>query len=350
MELHPICANWSVEKTNCKKTGQLCCENCRLLTVGRSPLVLSPAAAKKTLSQYCGPECQKAHWTVHKVDCRSYLGKSTWQPDWVLENRTPAFVGDGPSQAAFGGQKYLWGNAPALDVLQLGANEGEDYDRQISLLFAGKYRARFQMLDLSGYTDFLCSASGDLRNVVKTIAQVPSRYDQAIQVTINDRDLHVVARNVILLRVALLVDDVDKATDCIIHVWYSALIRKSDLDILRQKIRPMIVDVCQKTQGKSANSLLAKTWTLGRRSLRLVLQKSAWDALLTFIDTPEGLTAERANDVRRTVTLAEDRKDFRDRHLLFQADFHRVALTRFREDGLLLPFGAPRDEFQHPNP
>ncbi len=37
----------------------------------------------------------------------------------------------------FGGMKYLWGNVLAIDVLQLGSNEREDYQKDIRLLFAG---------------------------------------------------------------------------------------------------------------------------------------------------------------------------------------------------------------------
>jgi hypothetical protein len=169
-------------------------------------------------------------------------------------------------------------------------------------------------------------------------------------VTVNDHDLNVVARNVIMLLIALVVDDIDTAAECIIHIWYSALIRKSDFDILQQQVRPMIEAVCHKTEGKAGSSLLAKTWTFGHVSLKLVLQKSAWDALLTFIDNGNGLTAEKAHTIRKAVTLAEERKDFLDRHLSFQGNFERLALTRFREDGLLLPFGARRDDFKHPNP
>lgn len=253
-------------------------------------------------------------------------------------------------QVAFGGRKYLWGNVPAFDVLQLGANEGEAYGGKLRLLFAGEHEDRSRLHERRNYADVSRTASGDLRNVIKTIAQLPNSYNQAVEVTINDRDLDVVGRNVILLLIALVVDDIDKATDCIIHVWYSALVRKSDIDILQQQIRPMIEEICQKTKGKAANSLLAKTWTFGQRSLRLVLQKSAWDTLLKSLDSPGGLNAAQANEVRKAVTLSEERRDFLDRHLMFQADFHRVALTRFREDGLLLPFGDSRGEFQHPNP
>lgn len=92
--------------------------------------------ANQYVLQYCGADCQKAHWPIHKVYCRSPLGKATWAPKWDLENRTPAFVRGGIG-VTFGGKKYLWGNVPALDVLRLETNEGDNYPGQLSLLFAG---------------------------------------------------------------------------------------------------------------------------------------------------------------------------------------------------------------------
>lgn len=65
--------------------------------------------------------------------------KAEWKPEWATTGRTPAFVGDnGPSQVVFGGNKYLWGNVSAIDVLQLAKNEGSTYDQDVHLLFAGK--------------------------------------------------------------------------------------------------------------------------------------------------------------------------------------------------------------------
>lgn len=221
-----------------------------------------------------------------------------------------------------------------------------------SCAFCLPVRARFDLILFSPQTDEKdhAVASGDLRNVVKAIAQLPSSYNQSVEITMNDRDLDIVARNAIMLLVALVVDNIDEAIDCIIHIWYSALIRKSDLDILQQQIRPLIESVCEKIKSKAPSSLLGKTWTFGERSLRLVLEKSSWDSLLFFMDIPEGLTAERANQIRIALTLAESRKDYRDRHLIFQSPSHRIARNRFREDGLLLPFGSQRCDFREPNP
>lgn len=37
----------------------------------------------------------------------------------------------------YGRKKFLWGNVPALDVINLACNEGESYAKDICLLYAG---------------------------------------------------------------------------------------------------------------------------------------------------------------------------------------------------------------------
>ena len=38
----------------------------------------------------------------------------------------------------FGHLRYLWGNIPAYDILNLQENEGAAYDRDLNLCFAGE--------------------------------------------------------------------------------------------------------------------------------------------------------------------------------------------------------------------
>ncbi|RGP78863.1 set and mynd domain-containing 3 [Fusarium longipes] len=304
------CANCDPDGESCQNMGRSSCKNCRLVV-------------------YCSSDCQKAHWPIHRIDCKSALGKETWTPNWALQNRTPAFIRGGIG-VSFGGKKFLWGNVPALDILRLDSNEGEQYQDQLSLLFA---------------------ASGDLRNLVKTVAQVPSNYDRPIDIVMNDRDLDIVARNTIILLLALTSEGNSDAIDCMIHIWYSAFIRKSDLDMVNQKVLPLIQEVCHKIKDKPANSILGKTWKFGQHnSLRLVLEKSSWERMLSFMKIPEGLTTEKANEIRTAVTTAESRVDYRDRSYLMMPPSHRIARYRYRQDGLLLPFGSGRGEFQQPNP
>jgi len=43
----------------------------------------------------------------------------------------------GPPATIFGAKKYLWGNVPAYDIMQLASNEGKAYSEDLRLLFAG---------------------------------------------------------------------------------------------------------------------------------------------------------------------------------------------------------------------
>lgn len=66
--------------------------------------------------------------------------KITWRPSWDVEARKPAFINTEGSDFGFtphGGQKYFWGNVPALDLLNLKQNEGVEVAEDLRLLFAG---------------------------------------------------------------------------------------------------------------------------------------------------------------------------------------------------------------------
>ncbi|KAG5769953.1 hypothetical protein H9Q73_013382 [Fusarium xylarioides] len=306
------CANHRPYGTSCQNAGTSGCIHCRLVV-------------------YCSSKCQEAHWPFHEAHCTSPMNSDKWKPAWVLEKRTPSFIRavNDPSPAPVRGTSCLWGGVPALDILKLDTNEGESYEAKLSLLFA---------------------ASGDMRNVVKTIAELPPGWDQPIDITMNDADLAVVARNAIILFIAFSAEDESEAIDCIIHMWYSSLIRESDRAILKQRIRPKIQAVTDQIKGLPANMLFKKDWSRGKLSLRLSLTKAAWDKLLSYATVPEGLTMERANRIRNAVTLAESRIDYLERQYLFTIPSHRVPKKRFREDGILRPFGAQGSEFSIPNP
>jgi hypothetical protein len=167
---------------------------------------------------------------------------------------------------------------------------------------------------------------------------------------INDIDLDVAARNLILLLVALSVEDDKEAIECMIHVWYSAFLRASDMAILRDRIRPMIEDVCRNIEKKSSTRFLGTTWTFAQHSCRIELTKESWGKVLLYLDNIQSLSIDRAHQIRSAVTLAPERIDYRDRHMLISTPTQRICKQRFREDGLLLPFGASRLGFDVPNP
>ena len=61
-----------------------------------------------------------------------------------------------------------------------------------------------------------------MRDVIRTINELPSDYSGHISITLNDREPMVVARNIVLLGILGNFNDI--AGDIALHFWYSAFI------------------------------------------------------------------------------------------------------------------------------
>lgn len=195
-------------------------------------------------------------------------------------------------------------------------------------------------------------ASGDLRNVVRTINSLPEGFSSGLSVDINDRDMDIVARNIIFLLLFYTIEDGEEAADCVLQLWYSTLITQLCLQKL-DTLADLVGDVCSKIKNKSAHDLFRKTWTFaeGKGSLRVLLTRAMWESLLSYLKVPEGLTADRAEEVRSTIMNAPQRIDHIHRKLFEQMDSGwRMCTHKFRQDGILLPFGQPRNQYTIPNP
>lgn len=302
------------------------------------------------ICQYCDGTCQKSHWPQHKIDCQSPLAKDSWKPDWVLESRRPAFISN-EARRLFGGRKYYWGNMPALDILRLTRNEGASYDGDVRLLFAGEHTTlRYPAPEILINSLIYFPASGDMRNVVETVACLPSEYTKPVMLHINDKDFDIVARNLLITLLALAAPADSQTVDCMLHLWYSATITSAHLDLIQLHVRPLIRDIVSKVKDKPDDTILGKTWTFLAGSCRTELARTQWSALLCLCEVPSQLSAEQAQRMRRAITLAPQRVDHRHRHLCAQKPAHRVSLMKFREDGILLPFGSSRQAFKVANP
>jgi hypothetical protein len=103
--------------------------------------------------------------------------------------------------------------------------------------------------------NLLFAASGDIRNVVKSIMEgLLDGYDGRCMLVINDINFIVVARNTILLFVALSLKP-EEAVTIIIYMWYSALLAYIIIDTLYHMALGRIIKVCEKIKGKPSTSL-----------------------------------------------------------------------------------------------
>ncbi|KAL4752900.1 hypothetical protein BDW72DRAFT_191664 [Aspergillus terricola var. indicus] len=302
------CAHWAQEHSNvrCPKNGYKACQNCHLVLT--------------------------SHWPIHKLDCKSSLNSSTWRPKWDIEGRSPTFISAQITDKAFviqefGGTKYLWGKVPAIDWLRLKDNEGKTTSQNLSIL----------------------AASGDLRNVIKTINALPQTYSGCLNLDLNDGDETVALRNIILMIVAFHFQP-EKASIIMLHLCYSAFLRKDMLESVQSVCIPFIQNLLASGQEGPTGLLLKGTCTHNKATLTAALPRVIWERILLIFTTPSRLSFDEAVALRRSVTLAKHRQDQREGSMFRLPPPWRLAQQKFREDGVLLPFGASRDRYNIPNP
>ena len=143
------------------------------------------------------------------------------------------------------------------------------------------------------------TASGDLRNVVKTLADLPTAFTTRVCTTINDREFRVVARNACLLLFALSMQRGEDAgtlnqqdmAEALVHLWYSALLPAATVTCFRTQILPMIEAVHEQICGREDNVLYEKTWEFSSgATITLALKKAEWTAVRDLLDVSPALS------------------------------------------------------------
>lgn len=195
--------------------------------------------------------------------------------------------------------------------------------------------------------------------MVKTVSELPWSFTQRIDMVLNDKEFHVVARNAILLLFCLKALEVSstslgRSTDAEIltHIWYSASLRKDIADELVLRVKPLFTEVCENVSELAAGEVSTWSWDFAHnKSLYLTLTKEQWYQIEALCEAPSSLTLQNASDIRTATTLAPERQDIRDRWFLkHRTPSMRLSKQKFREHGILLPFGHDRTAFGYPNP
>lgn len=181
-------------------------------------------------------------------------------------------------------------------------------------------------------------ASGDLRNVLRSLNGLPSDYSGHLNLLINDFNPVIFCRNVVLLLILGNVSDENLAADIALHFWYSAFIplehrfqTSGVLGLFLQRMRENQFPI-----------------PLGPRStLSTTLSRELAEYFLHFISCSFSI-GDIQNEYDR-VRTAPSRRDYRDRMYASLRPSHRVAFQQFRRFGIVLPFGAFNAHFNCPN-
>jgi len=194
------------------------------------------------------------------------------------------------------------------------------------------------------------TASGDIRNILATVNGLSSSFKGRCNIVINDREMYVVIRNLLLLWVFSVFPPTE-AAEMGLHLWYSAKLPSAMCKRLRESFSEGFKKISlhmAKAPSTPSDTLLSTSFNLGEKGkMHCVLPRAHWTELFSMLDLK--MSSQEATQIRHQITMNEARRDYRERHLCLIPASCRASKQQFYEDGLLLPFGADRSEFTEAN-
>lgn len=283
------------------------------------PLIPCPECL---LVAYCSQECRESHWPKHHVEC--VVGFSP--PD----DNNPDLKKDEDSWK----DPWFWAKHAATDVLNLEKNEGKEFDGALDILLLGE---------------------SSLRHFIYSICKLPDTANPKISATINETSPNHLAR--LVLTALLLTDDsFDPITnaEAVVHLWYSAKLPSSLFNhielVAAEPLLTAMEDLdklCAEHRISEVNSFPV---TMPRRGKSVVIDinRTQWSQIIRFVKISKHTNVDNASIIR-----GWDCKNYSEplhRVLRRMTPVRATGMMRWRSDGLLLPYGHPREEFNILNP
>jgi hypothetical protein len=186
-----------------------------------------------------------------------------------------------------------------------------------------------------------CTASGDIRNMVRTVNALPENYRGKCDILFNDRNSIVANRNLVIL-FALLSDGLalEEAAQLATNLMYSAALSPASATHMHKCVQAIYRQ--REWQGQTFPEGCLKLRGEGKINMLSDMQ-GPLDMLFSTYTLPTALQS------MKSVMLNPSRVDFRDRHLAVLRPVHRLAFIRFRETGVLAPFSADLSQCTEPN-
>jgi len=148
----------------------------------------------------------------------------------------------------------------------------------------------------------LCLASGDVRNVLHSLAGLDNKQvggrRRKFDVVVNDYDIHVIARNILLLDCIF---DETCSAETIFAIWFSTGLGRAQHDFLRSRLRQLITG-CTDSRGMASLPTTSSAWYWRcYEADSLAKVTGIWEKWLGFFDATTDAEAQKYWDATQTL-------------------------------------------------
>ncbi|KND89023.1 hypothetical protein TOPH_06313 [Tolypocladium ophioglossoides CBS 100239] len=269
---------------------------------------------KCLLVAYCGHECRERHWAKHKDFCSVYIVPKPQKTDSDMDDEP---INISP-----------WSCSAATDVLNLEKNEGRHFDDYLSLLFTGE---------------------AGLRHLIYSVDKLPETASPTLCVCINETTHFNLTRTFLALHLLFSHDhDPVLNAEAVIHMWYSARMPKALHNYVNSVARKHVIHTlddisCYYGGDKLAESQSCRSHTSQENlSMDVELRRAEWMAIKKRLEESKVGFAESV-----AIRYLDTTRNTEPPQRLFarMTRARSTGLRKWHDDGLLLPYGHPRDGF-----
>ncbi|KAG5635311.1 hypothetical protein H0H81_011755 [Sphagnurus paluster] len=185
-------------------------------------------------------------------------------------------------------------------------------------------------------------ASGDIRNLIRTVNCIPSDYEGRCDILFNDINPLVVGRNLVVLY-ALLNPDVpiEHAAELSIHLMYSSCIT-SDMSVFLSKAMEIVAGLS--FLGESP----IQTRGIGNLKFTSTVGETVnFKVILEMLGSR--YSVRTAAQFYSKIMCSRERQDYTDRYISGFEPNHRLAFAHYRATGILAPFSLDLSLYNEPN-
>lgn len=180
---------------------------------------------------------------------------------------------------------------------------------------------------------------------MKTVNSLPPHYSGKLDIVINDKNPAVTSRNLVLLLILGTLPDEDTAVDAALHFWYSAFMPAE----YHMQMCAALNRFLRHLDDEPAPGPFALG---GDSTLSVHGSPTSMPMLYGFFQryiSSSSISMDEAQIEYDRVRSAPSRRDFRDRMYAGLTKSHRLAFFRYRQHGIVIPFGAMNAHFNYPN-
>lgn len=205
------------------------------------------------------------------------------------------------------------------------------------------------------YMILLTQTESSLRHLIYSICKLPDTANPKINATINETAPHHLAR--LVLTALLLTDDsFDPITnaEAVVHLWYSAKLPSTLFNHIELVAAEPLLTAMEDLDKLCADNRISEVnsfpVTMPRRGKSVVIDinRAQWSQIIRFVKISKNTNVDNASIIR-----GWDCKKYSEplyRVLRRMTPVRATGMMRWRSDGLLLPYGHPREEFDILNP